>query len=115
MYPKKLRDVDQGVRARVAVERRIVKRTVKDLLEAGYTLSVFDGEEESAMTSTDYKLLHDALLNTDQDFLNVWVNGKRFGWVRFVYGNDGYDVISDYTVNLEDALKGVNEFASSLE
>jgi hypothetical protein len=34
--------------------------------------------------------------------------------VRFVYGNDGYDVINDYTVDLEDVLKSVNEYADRM-
>ena len=116
MYPKSLNEITDGaVKARMAIERRIVKRAVKDLIEAGFPLSVYDGENESAKTSTDYKLLHDALMETDEDFVNVWENGKRIGWVRFTYGNDGYDVISDYTVNLEDALKSVNDFADTLD
>ena len=115
MYPKNLSEITDGAMMRMAIERRIVKRTVTDLIEAGYTLSVYDGENESAKTSTDYKLLHNALMETDEDFLNVWKDGKRVGWVRFTYGNDGYDVISDYTISLEDALKGVNQFAETLD
>ena len=120
MYPAKLSDVDQSVRARVAIERKIVKRTVSDLLAAGYELAVHDGEDWHERT-TDAAKLHAALMETDEDRLFVYKvdgpHGKRdwYGWVFFVYGNDGYDVISDYTVNLENDLAAVNAYADTLE
>jgi hypothetical protein len=103
------------VKRRVAVEMRIVKSAVKELLSHDFLLSVFDGEEETAHTSTDYKMLHDALMETDEDYLHVWKDGKRFGWVRFVYGNDGYDMIFDYSVNLDTFIAETNKLADSLE
>jgi len=35
--------------------------------------------------------------------------------VYFVLGNSGWDVISDYTTNLEALLAGANALAESLE
>jgi hypothetical protein len=108
------------VKRRVAVEKRIVKHTVKSLLAAGFELAVHDGEEWHERT-TDTAKLHKALMETDEDRLFVYKadghKGRRdwFGWVFFVYGNDGYDVISDYTTNLEDALAETNKLAESLE
>lgn len=114
MYPAKLSDVDQGVRARVAVERRIVKRMVADLLAAGFELSVMDGEVEHKRTNDPAKL-HKDLMETDEDYLFVYKVGEkqRFGHVYFVYGNDGWDVISDHTVNLEQWINPVQEWADS--
>lgn len=40
---------------------------------------------------------------------------RPIGWVRFVYGNDGHDVISDYTTNLESVLEPINAYAESLD
>jgi len=37
------------------------------------------------------------MFTTDDDCLIVVKDGKPFGWIQFIYGNDGYDVISDYT------------------
>lgn len=104
------------VRRRIEVEKRIVKKTVKDLLAAGYFLAVYDGEEEHPVTD-NIKKLHDALMETDEDYLFVFTKDdkeEKMGWVRFVYGNDGWDVICDYTTNLEDVLKDVNELAQEL-
>lgn len=41
--------------------------------------------------------------------------GKRIGWVRMIYGNDGWDVMADYTTNLEDVLTDANKLADKLE
>lgn len=104
-------DSPPAVKRRQAVEVEIIKATVKALLAAGFSLSVFDGEEDHLIEpppsaeiqhgSTDTKAIYKALYETDEDYLNAWKDGEIFGWVRFVYGNDGWDVISDYTVNLE--------------
>ena len=39
------------------------------------------------------------------------------GWVYFVLGNDGYDVISDYLASslIESLVKGANELATKIE
>lgn len=94
------------VARRQNVELAILRATVNALLKNGFTLSVFDGEEDLLIKgesegSKDKKAIFDALFNTDEDYLNAWKDGRIFGWVRFVYGNDGWDVISDYTTNLE--------------
>jgi len=112
-------DTTKEVRARIAIETRIVKKTVADLLAKGYELAVHDGEEWHKRT-TDAAKLHKALMETDQDRLFVYKadgpKGRRdwFGWVFFVYGNDGWDVINDYTTNLEADLTEVNALADSL-
>lgn len=113
-------NVTPAVKARIGIERKIVKLTVKTLLESGFELAVHDGEEWHNRT-TDAKKLHDALMETDEDRLFVYrpdgPKGSRdwFGWVFFVYGNDGPDVINDYTVNLEDVLAPVNKYAERFE
>ncbi len=123
MYPKQLTQTtipDGVIRRRIAIERRIVKKTIDDLLAAGFELAVHDGEEWHERTTDRAKLI-DAIMNTDEDRLFVYradgPKGRRdwFGWVFFVYGNDGWDVMSDYTVNLEDTLKPVNALADSLQ
>jgi hypothetical protein len=105
-----------ALKNRIKLEQRIVKLTVDTLLRAGFVLSVFDGEEETAITK-DKKTLIDALMETDDDYIFVYQDGEkaRFGWVRFVYGNDGWDVISDYTTNLDEVLSGVLAYAESQE
>ena len=103
------------------IEEQIVERCIADLLAAGYSLGVHDGEEITIHHSTNAAAVRKAMFTTDEDRLFVYLKtgpqGKRdwFGWVFFVYGNDGWDVISDNTCNLEDALKGVTDYAETFE
>lgn len=111
-----LKDLDPAIRIRCRIENRIVRQVIKDALAAGYELRVFDGEAESK-PSRNPKYLCSYLHETDDDFLNFSLPGNDLiiGWVHFVYGNDGWDVISDHTMNLENVLRGASELAERLE
>ena len=116
-----LNPANETVRKRQEIEVAIVTKVVDDALKAGYILDVDDGGGGIALRrSRDRKAVLDALMNTDDDSLHL----RRFnsdgaqvehGWVRFVYGNDGWDVISDYSLNIEDVLAGANKLAEELE
>lgn len=95
-----------GVGLRQETERKIASQCINDLHNAGYALTVYDGEEETVQRSLDHNEVLGALMTTDEDYLFVHRPGElaHFGWVRFIYGNDGPDVINDYTTNLEDVL-----------
>ena len=55
------------------------------------------------------------LFDRDYAMLSVYqVGGPYKGWVRLVFGNSGWDLISDYSVNLEEFLKPVDEIAKLL-
>lgn len=103
-----------SVKMRQKVEREIATKAVEDALAAGYGLNtdIGDGPELPAPT-TDRQTIIDAMFKGDEDRLLVYSNGRSIGWVYFIYGNDGYDVISDYTINLEVMLKGANAIADS--
>lgn len=112
------------VKIRTNVERTIVDMTVDVLLKTGkYTLGVLEGDEEVTIKkSTDAVAIKAALMLTDGDYLFVYdasrpkeeEDERPDSWVRFVYGNDGWDVISDYHTALEEDLKPVNDYADSL-
>ena len=83
-------------------------------------MAVFDGEEIALEASTDVRAIIAAMFSTDEDYLFAMTPGedgklKRAGWVRFIYGNTGFDVINDYTTNLETVLAGTNALADQLE
>ena len=110
-----LNPANDEVKKRQTIEVAIVKRVVKDALAAGYSLSVDDGGDEYAIKdSTDEKAVLDALINTDEDRL-ILKRADHRGVVLFVYGNDGWDVINDYSVRLEDVLAGANQLAEKYE
>lgn len=108
--------VAPAVLKRHKIERRIVLSAVDELLAHGFQLGVDDGGHELALQPTkDRQDIVDAMLNTDEDYLIAYKDGKRFGWIRFVYGNDGWDVICDNTTNLEPFLAKTDALAHSLE
>ncbi len=102
-----------GVKMRRHVEKVIARRVILDLLHAGFTLNVNCGDEDDELPepSNKAKTVLDAMFAADEDWLLVFQDGKRIGWVYFVYGNDGWDVVSDYTVNLESHMAGANTLA----
>lgn len=110
------------VKIRQDVEKRIARATIKGLLAAGFLITVFDGEEETVQRSRSPKVILGAMMTTDEDYLIVFNpgpswrgdDGRRAGWVRFVYGNSGWDVINDYTTNLESALTAANDLSEKL-
>jgi hypothetical protein len=89
-----------SVKMRQLVEREIATAVVDSLLAAGFALSVENGDDE-IFASGDAATILAAMFLTDDERLYAEKGGKDFGWVYFVYGNDGWDVINDYTVNLE--------------
>jgi hypothetical protein len=117
MYPKTLKEIaDPTVRARIATERKIVNRLIDTALAAGFELSVFDGEEAFPWTTHKAAVLRD-IMNTDEDVLHLRKPGRNAARssVLLVYGNDGWDVIADYSVSLEEVLQPVNAYALTLE
>lgn len=99
--------VPYTVEQRQAVERKIASAVIDDLLKAGYEIVVNDGEEEVTEKITDKSEILDAMFSTDEDYLLAYLPGMFpiAGWVRFIYGNDGPDVINDYTMSLEPVLE----------
>jgi len=106
---------------RITVEREVFRRTCQELFNAGFQLALHDGEDWATPRTINIQKLVDAMMATDEETLVVYhrpdiadAKWQRFGWVFFVYGNSGWDVINDYTVNLEDVLKPVNEYTDAL-
>lgn len=104
-----------ALKRRISIEGRIAKKAIEEFLKAGYTLGVNDGNELVISNSVDAKAVYKAMQSVDEEHLIVYKDGKRFGWLFFVYGNSGYDVIADYTTNLEHVMEAVNEYADKQE
>lgn len=81
------------------VIRKIEEQVTRELLltanDAGWPCIGFDcgdGFEHC----TDYEEAVSMCLNVDDLYL-VFSNGQRKAWARLVYGNDGWDLICDYS------------------
>lgn len=95
------------VEQRIKIEKAIAKLVISAMLKAQYKMRVFDGEEYVTEKTDSKADLLKAMFATDEETLTVYDNGKCIGQIQFVYGNDGYDVISDYSTSLEADLKPV--------
>jgi len=129
---------DFGCRRRAAIELTIVHMVIQDAHKADYLLAVDDGDTPEPFTIMCESDLIDMIFNLDDCFLffyrptdygvpsdtyglsddggsAIWLADTKtpIGWVRFVMGNDGYDVINDYTTNLEKVLKRANQVADA--
>jgi len=105
-----------NVKTRQGIERRIARKFLKIALAAGYAISLDNGGDDFEFeNSTDFKFIVGEMFATDDERLYLSKDGKRCGWVYFVYGNDGWDVIADYTVNLEDLMPEVSALSDKLE
>lgn len=105
---------------RQIVERAIARRFMTDAIKAGYRIAVslergFD-TEDMLLGSTDIKKIMEEAFSGDECHLFVQpkdgpvLEGPyvvSIGWVYLVFGNDGYDVVSDYTTSLEFLMGGV--------
>jgi hypothetical protein len=98
---------------RQEVERKIASALIQEALDAGYHISVNNGgDKDEIQPSTKKDVILNAMFATDEEHLLFYnEEGKKVGWVWFVYGNDGYDVISDYTTNLEHIMTEANKIS----
>ena len=109
---------------RQKIEREIVGSFVQSALAKGYRLSVslergYD-LNEMLLGSRSRRAIMKAVFDGDDAHIFVQSpdgplteDGKVVseGWVYVVLGNDGYDVINDYSVNLEPLMQGANKLA----
>ena len=86
------------------VEARIVKKIFKTLRDADDPIvSADDTEDRYTVTTLDEVL--NAAFSVDQIFFHT----RRGGWVCLVMG-EGWDILCDYSVSLEEALYPVTEY-----
>lgn len=107
-----------SAKMRREVETKIARAAAEAVIAAGFSIIVNDGEEDVTGRLADVDQVLAAMFTTDEDYMVVCqragqVAGSQHGWIRFIYGNDGWDVINDYTTNLGAVLKPVNELADS--
>lgn len=103
------------IRARIALEKRIVNRVIKTFLKDGCAITLSYGDcENPVVKSTKFSEFREHLMACDEEWLIVYKNGKRIGFVYFVYGNDGYDVICDYQSSLEAYMSEVDKYVNKI-
>jgi len=86
------------------IEARILRKVIKAMKDAGDPIvKVWDGEE---MCDTPKREdIFEIVFNLDE----CRIYTASGNWIFFVLGNE-WDCICDYTVDIEDALKPVNDY-----
>lgn len=84
---------------RLSAERAICSALVRECLKQGYTVSIHNGEELAVSRATKAKDVLPLMFATDMERLIIARENTALGNFYLVYGNDGYDVISDYSAN----------------
>lgn len=113
---KLIEKCDPSVRKRRLIEIAVVRHACAELVKNGYAITVDDGGDQPVKFSTDIDSIVDAAFSVDDCVFHVSEGRLRryFGWIRLVFGNDGWDVINDHTTNLEEVLKATTEYAEQL-
>lgn len=104
-----------NVEKRMQIEKRIVREACKALDKAGYLFRLHDGEEYATGITNDPKIITDEMHACDEEMILVYNQFcARIGSIQLVYGNDGWDVLADHSVNLEDVLKPVYDLCDRI-
>lgn len=105
----------QQIKNRQAIERRIVSEAINAGIKEGYTFIIYNGgDSDEEIKTTNKQETLSAMFATDEERLYLCKEGKKIGCIFFVYGNDGHDVICDYSTNLEELLTSTHKLADSL-
>jgi len=105
-----------NVEQRMKIEKQIARKVLACLIDAGCNLTVNDGEGIVVSGTTSEANALYAMFSTDEDIISAYREDGVFqGFVHFVYGNDGYDVISDHSVSLSEILAPATALAEQLE
>ena len=84
------------------IEKKIVGLILNSAYSSGYTCRLYDGESWATDKNATIKEIMYYLMTTDEETLVIYdESGKRVGSIFLVYGNNGYDVITDNTDNIE--------------
>lgn len=99
---------------RMKMEARIIRHLVKEAKRLGHTVSVCDGEEWAVKRSQNAKEIVKAAMSVDEARLRIRNHeGDKLCDAFLVFGNDGYDVISDWAYN--DADTEAQEFMALID
>ena len=107
-----------NITTRQMIEKGIAKRVVRSAIAAGYTVSLWDGGEYAVKRSRKLSEIVDAMFAVDEESLEIRdTEGGMIGTVWMVYGNDGFDALSDYTATetMEKLLVDAHKYAESME
>lgn len=100
----------ESVKPRRALEIAVVRRLLAALIGAGYYVKADNGEDPEFVGNIDEMV--EVLFACDSANIFVARDGKK-SFIFLVMGNDGYDVVNDYGVSLEEIVNPVIRWAEA--
>lgn len=89
-----------NVKSRIAIEKTIVSMIIEDAFAQGYKVAVDNGgDDEVPFIVDNYDEAMKEVMHTDEEVIRFHDGTRWVGAVYLVYGNDGWDAISDHTDN----------------
>jgi hypothetical protein len=99
------------------MQEEIVTLLVNSLIAAGYLLTVDNGGEEDEITDSNSAIDTMAVMRATADETiyarKPGEEGSYFVSLIYGYGNQAWEMISDYSVALEDVLKPANDLGNA--
>jgi hypothetical protein len=97
------------------LERQVITKFLTDAINQGYSVTVDNGEDDITLRqSTNIQDILKEMFSVDEEQLYLYKDGVKVGWVILVYGEDGWDVIADYSTNLESLMTETNQLIDHL-
>jgi hypothetical protein len=104
-----------ALKRRQQVERAIVRAAVVAAIARGWKLESVDNgtDDDFIPVKSVAGVMREAFVADDA--VVRFTAGSHSAWFLFVYGNSGWDVISDYTTNLDDAVYDIEPLVARYE
>ena len=108
------------IKNRIKLEKKIARKIVTTLIKNGYFLNIYNGDNchgfnQLRKNSNNVSEIMKVMQETDEDYIMVYHGVSNIGWVKLVYGNDGWDVVNDYTTNLEDIMTPILDWCDTFQ
>ena len=106
------------IETRKRIENAIVRKAVESAIAAGLDVGCYVSNDDSEVLRTnDAAAILAELGAADIEMLMFFAKDakRHFGYVELYYGESGYDVITDYTMNVESIIQPALQLAEDFE
>ena len=100
---------------RMQAEREIVRATIEAAIKRGWLLRGVDNGEDDVETTNDVERAMELAFVCDDARIFFHRPPQDTAVLYIVFGNDGWDVINDYTVNLDEAIDDTDALVEKWE
>jgi hypothetical protein len=103
-----------------SMERQVIKALVTEAFKQGFTKVIIDNmgdnESDDFITCTNLEEVMASIRQTDEEHMFfAHPDVAKMPCVFLVYGNDGYDVIADHSLSLNEMIETLDPLIDTLE